>query len=188
MRHLGVHTMCCTVYLVCTHCEAEMTNNPQVPVVKHLLEQAERNAHLKETFTKSQSSKYVYFPFINKIEQKSSKSFQQKIFLPLWQVKKKYSEIEDTLKAVEFLFFKFSNTSDLEQSCFQDHLPLQGRGSLGLQAAASCLRTGYKPGWEPEHGLPLKTLPFPAKSRSTKMLPQIANKHFSGLGLQKANS
>lgn len=38
-----------------------MTNNPQVPVVKHLLEQAERNAHLKENFTKSQNSKYVYF-------------------------------------------------------------------------------------------------------------------------------
>lgn len=27
-----------------------MTDNPQVPVVKHLLEQAEKNAHLKETF------------------------------------------------------------------------------------------------------------------------------------------
>lgn len=38
-----------------------MTDNPQVPVVKHLLEQAEKNAHLKETFTKSQNLKYVYF-------------------------------------------------------------------------------------------------------------------------------
>lgn len=90
MRHLGVLTMCCTVYLhlVCTHCEAEMTNNSQVPVVKHLLEQAERNAHLKETFTKSQNSKYVYFPFINKVEQKSSKSFQQKIFYHCGKLKK----------------------------------------------------------------------------------------------------
>lgn len=38
-----------------------MTDNPQVPVVKHLLEQAEKNAHLKETFTESQNLKYVYF-------------------------------------------------------------------------------------------------------------------------------
>lgn len=38
-----------------------MTDNPQVPVVKHLLEQAEKNAHLKETFTKSQNLNYVYF-------------------------------------------------------------------------------------------------------------------------------
>lgn len=63
-KHLGVHTpvRCAKSYFyVPTHGEVEMTSNPQVPVVKHLLEQAERNAHLKETFTKSQNLKYVYF-------------------------------------------------------------------------------------------------------------------------------
>lgn len=62
-----------------------MTNNPQVPVVKHLLEQAERNAHLKENFTKSQNSKYVYFFYK---QDWKKKSFQQKIFLPCGKLKK----------------------------------------------------------------------------------------------------
>lgn len=49
-----------------------MTGNSQVPVVKHLLEQAERNAHLKETFTKSQNSKYISFLYKQDRTKKSS--------------------------------------------------------------------------------------------------------------------
>lgn len=67
-----------------------MTNNPQVPVVKHLLEQAERNAHLKENFTKSQNSKYI--SFINKIEKKIIKIISAKDSSTMWQVKKKYNK------------------------------------------------------------------------------------------------
>lgn len=52
---------------------------------------------LKKPSQKSQNSKFVYFPFINKIEQKSE-SFQQKTFLLMGQGKKKYNEKEDTSK------------------------------------------------------------------------------------------
>lgn len=73
-----------------------MTNNPQVPVVKHLLEQAERNAHLKENFTKSQNSKYI--SFINKIEKKI---ISAKDSSTMWQVKKKYNKIGEKEKTVK---------------------------------------------------------------------------------------
>lgn len=78
---------------------------------------------------------YISFSFINKIEQKkSSKSFQQKIFLPLWQVKKNYNEIEDTLKAVEFLFFFFNLATLQTWSSLVSRIIFlfEGRGSLGL--------------------------------------------------------
>lgn len=119
-----------------THYAVEMTNNPPVPVVKHLLEQAERNAHLKETFTKSQNSKYISFPFINKIEQKSSKSFQQKIFLPLWQVKKKtqWNRRRRHFKSCCCWVFilNLATLQTWSKYRFQDHLSPSMVAALGL--------------------------------------------------------
>jgi hypothetical protein len=57
-----------------------MTKSPQVPAVKHLLESKQRGMHILKKPSQSHKiqSLYISFPFINKIEQKSSKSFQQK--------------------------------------------------------------------------------------------------------------
>lgn len=77
-----------------------MTDNPQVPVAKHLLEQAEKNAHLKETFTKSQNLKYVYFLYK---QHKTKNHFSKRFFYHCGKLKK-HNEIGGRqLKAVGVL-------------------------------------------------------------------------------------
>lgn len=80
---------------------------------------------------------YISFPFINKIEQKNHQNhFSKRFFYHCGKLKKKYNEIEDTLKAVEFLFFVFFlNLVTLQtwSSLVSRIIFLfEGRGSLGL--------------------------------------------------------
>lgn len=98
--------------------EAEMTNSPQVPAVKHLLQSKQRNAHLKETFTKSQNLKFVYFPFYKQDRtKKSSKSFQEKTTTG---ASLKKNEIEDTFKKLLLGSILNSATSQT----WDDHSPV----------------------------------------------------------------
>lgn len=134
----------------------------------------------------------ISFPFINKIEQKSSKSFQQKIFLPLWQVKKKYNEIEDTLKAVEFLmFFNLATLQTWSSLSSRTIFLCEGRGSLGL-AGCCFLSQDWVQAWLGNLSMdsPLELdIPLPCSLEAPlKRFPKSLNKRFGGVGLQKANS
>lgn len=74
----------------------------------------------------------MYISFYKQDRTKIIKIISAKDFLPLWQVKKKYNEIEDTLKAVEFLFFFNLATLQTWSSLVSRIIIFDGRGSLGL--------------------------------------------------------